>query len=89
MMDEEELNFTIEYAFRFGQVAIKKGFITEQQLEDALDEQITQDLTDNHHKLIGEILLIKGLMTQNQIAMVLEELVKNKKKFLKLPKILS
>jgi len=72
MMDEKELNSTIEYAIRFGKIAIWKGFITEQQLEEALDEQIIHNLKNDNHKLIGEILLEKGWMTQDQIAIVLE-----------------
>jgi hypothetical protein len=72
MMDEKELNSTIEYAIRFGQIAIWKGFITEQQLEIALDDQIGHNLSNDNHKLIGEILLEKGWMTRDQIAIVLE-----------------
>jgi UDP:flavonoid glycosyltransferase YjiC (YdhE family) len=77
-MDDNELDSAVEYAFRFGEIAIKKGFITAQQLEEALDEQIADDLSNNHHRLIGEILLEQGEMTPKQIAIVLEELVKNK-----------
>jgi len=79
MTDDDELDSAIEYAFRFGEIAIMKGFITAQQLEEALDEQMAHDLSNNHHKLIGEILLEKGWMTQHQIAIVLEKLIKNKK----------
>jgi hypothetical protein len=71
MMDEKELNSTIEYAIRFGQIAIWKGFITEQQLEEALDEQISHNLINDNHKLIGEILLSED--DTKQIAIVLEE----------------
>lgn len=80
MMNEKELNSTIDYAFLFGQIAIRHGFITEQQLETALDEQIDHDLNNDDHKLIGEILLEKGWMTQEQIAIVLQEIVRNKQK---------
>jgi len=79
MIDDNELDSAIEYAFRFGEIAIAKGFITAEQLEEALDEQITNDLSNNHHKLIGELLLEKGSMTSVQIAIVLEKLIKNKK----------
>jgi hypothetical protein len=74
MMDEKELHFTTEYAFRFGKIAILKGFITEQQLVEALDDQIDYNLMNDNHKLIGEILLEKGLMTQDQIGIVLDNL---------------
>jgi hypothetical protein len=62
----------------FDLVRLQKSFITAQQLEEALDEQIANDLSNNHHKLIGEILLEQGKMTSKQIAIVLEELIKNK-----------
>ena len=74
MMDEKELHSTNEYAFRFGKIAILKGFITEQQLVEALDDQIDYNLMNDNHKLIGEILLEKGWMTQDQIGIVLDNL---------------
>jgi hypothetical protein len=79
MMDDDEMNSAIEYFFRFGEIAIKKGFITSQQLEEALDEQIACDNSNSHHKLIGEILLEQKRMTPEQIAVVLEELIRKKK----------
>ncbi len=78
MIDDKELNSIIEYAFRFGQIAVLKGFITEQQLEDALDKQISHNLINDNHKLIGEILFEQGWMTQDQIAIVLENMSKIK-----------
>ena len=74
MMDEKEFHSTTEYAFRFGKIAILKGFITEQQLVEALDDQIDYNLMNDNHKLIGEILLEKGWMTQDQIGIVLDNL---------------
>ena len=78
MIDEKKLNSIIEYAWRFGQIAVLKGFITEQQLEDALDNQINHNLINDNHKLIGEILFEKRWMTQDQIAIVLENMSKIK-----------
>ena len=77
MINVKKLNATIKYTFRFGQIAILKGFITEQQLEDVLDEQI-KHMIKATHKLIGEILLEKGWMTQDQIAIVLDNLSNTK-----------
>jgi len=78
MMDEKEMDSAIKYALRFGEIAIMKGFITSQQLEEALDEQISHDLAHSDHKLIGEILLEQKWMTPEQIAVVLEEIIKSK-----------
>ncbi|RJQ46089.1 MAG: hypothetical protein C4538_07285 [Nitrospiraceae bacterium] len=77
MENENELDSEIQYAFLFGEIAIMKGFISAEQLEQALEEQISYDLSHEHHKLIGEILLEKGWMTKDQIAIVLEKLIKN------------
>ena len=78
MMDDNEMDSAIKYALKFGEIAIMKGFITSQQLEEALDEQISHDLTHNDHILIGEILLEQKWMTPQQIAEVLEEIIKRK-----------
>ena len=77
MMNVKKFNSTIKYGYRFGQIAILKGFITEQQFEEVLDEQINCML-NAAHKLIGEILLEKGWMTQDQIAIVLDNLSNSK-----------
>ena len=66
------------YARQFGCIAIDKGFVTAEQVIDALSDQITH----NHsaivrpHKLIGEILFEKRWMTLRQIETVLEEIFK-------------
>lgn len=64
------------YALRFGEVAIKKGFITESQVQEALTEQISIEpsIRLRPKKLIGEILLEKGFMTHEQVLTVLKEL---------------
>ena len=67
-----------KHALRFGEIAIRKGIITENQLEEALEEQLYQYLTNNTRKLIGEILCEKGWMTQTQIVIVLEDHIKNR-----------
>jgi len=77
MVNVKKFNSTIKYGFRFGQIAILKGFITEQQLKEVLDEQINLMLNATH-KLIGDILLEKGWMTQDQIAIVLDNLSNTK-----------
>ncbi len=68
------------YDVQFGQVAVKLGFLTEEQLKEALYEQIKDDLTQKPHRLLGEICGLKGWMTHEQIADVLDELQKDRKK---------
>ena len=56
---------------RFGTVAIKKGFITGQQLVGALKIQIQDELEGNKYRLTGEILRNEGYMTDSQVDEVL------------------
>lgn len=70
----------VQYALRFGEVAIQKGFITINELQEALAEQISAGSSVNQRppKKVGEILFDKGYMTISQIEIVLEEISKNK-----------
>jgi hypothetical protein len=61
---------------RFGVIAIEKGFITPEQLVDAIKIQITEDLGPAIHRLVGEILLENGHITAEQINDVLESMEK-------------
>ena len=61
---------------RFGVIAIDKGFITTEQLIHAIEEQIRDEIAQERHRLIGEILCEKGYMTKDQCDEVLMELGK-------------
>ena len=91
MRNYSEMDFAVHYALRFGEVAIRKGFITRQQLREALEEQLFNKsyLRLRPRKLIGEILREQGLMTSAQIEQVLEELARKKNQRSKVTKILS
>ena len=65
-----------QYCPRFGQIAVEMGFITLEQLKEALAEQIEDDISQRPHRLIGEILFEKGWMTFQQTEMVLNKLFK-------------
>ena len=56
---------------RFGFVAVKGGFITPEQLTDALKIQIMEELKCTQRRLIGRILYEKRYITMPQIADVL------------------
>jgi tRNA U34 5-methylaminomethyl-2-thiouridine-forming methyltransferase MnmC len=60
------------YEKRFGLIAIEKGYLTPEQLIEALKVQVFEDINKKAHRLIGEILLDMDIMTANQI----EETVK-------------
>jgi hypothetical protein len=61
---------------RFGVIAIEKGFVTAEQLIHAIEEQIRDEIGGKRHRLIGEILCEKGVMTKEQCDEVLIELGK-------------
>jgi len=55
------------YEKQFWIVAIEKGFISYEQLIDALKLQVKEDLDYRSHRLVGEILLDAGHITPRQI----------------------
>jgi hypothetical protein len=61
---------------RFGVTAIEEGFITSEQLFEAMKIQIAEDLKPIGHRLLGEILLDEGYITAEQINEVLEAMEK-------------
>ena len=59
---------------RFGVVAVEKGFITPDQLFDALKVQVQDDMEVGSHRLVGEILCAHDAMTFEQVDQVLKVL---------------
>ena len=57
---------------RFGAIAVEKGFITEDQLGEALTIQAKENVEEGKHRLLGRILLEQGLITNSQLDEVLE-----------------
>ena len=57
---------------RFGVIGIDKGFITKDQLVDALRIQVEEDLSGKRpHSLIGVILIRLGHLTREQAEEIL------------------
>lgn len=61
---------------RFGLIAVEKGFITKEQLIEALNIQVIEDIEQGKHRLVGRILLEQGILTIEQIDNVLDEMGK-------------
>ena len=59
---------------RFGVIAVEKGFVTADQVMEAMKIQIKEDVEKSQHRLIGEILVSMGAMTSSQVDKVLEDL---------------
>jgi len=55
----------------FGEVAVEKGYVTPEQIEEALAEQDRGLGGSRKYRFIGEILVEKGLMTEKQVLDVL------------------
>ncbi|MBW2610182.1 MAG: hypothetical protein JRC68_07535 [Deltaproteobacteria bacterium] len=64
------------YEKHFGIISIENGFITSDQLIEALKIQVNEDIEYKTHRLIGEILLDKDYITVMQIQEVLNLLFK-------------
>lgn len=60
--------------YRFGFIAVKKGFATPEQVSKALEVQFEENVLAEKHRLIGEILINLGFMTASQVDQVLEEI---------------
>jgi len=59
---------------RFGAVAIDKGFITLENLIEAMKIQIFENLDGSDHRLIGQILWEEGYIDSEQINEVLRSM---------------
>ncbi len=57
---------------RFGKVAIDKGFITMEQMLNAIEVQVKENIAFGTHRKIGMILLQEGHITIAQIEEVLQ-----------------
>jgi hypothetical protein len=70
----DNLTRTEKREMRFGVVAVEKGFVTPDQLFEALKVQVQEDLESETHRLVGEILVEQGAITPEQRDEVLEVL---------------
>ncbi len=79
MKDNGKKEF-VPYDIQFGQITVKLKFITEEQLKDALYEQIKDDISHRPHRFLGEILVAKGWMTYEQVEIALDKQQEDRKK---------
>ncbi len=64
------------YCSRFGKIAVDAGFLIAEQLQQALHEQVNDNLADRPHRVIGAICFDRGWMTPQQIEEVLNLMFK-------------
>jgi hypothetical protein len=62
--------------YRFGFIAVKKGFVTPEQVSEALEIQLDEDMSEQPvHRLLGEIMLERGILNPAQLSEILGEMV--------------
>ncbi|MBI4682408.1 MAG: hypothetical protein HY757_04820 [Nitrospirae bacterium] len=76
-MSKYSSTFNNEYHPRSGQIAVELGFITVDQLKEALSEQIDDDVSHRPHRFLVEIFFANGWITREQIDIILDELFKD------------
>ncbi len=69
-------NFFKRYSPQFGEIAVDMGFITAEQLTEALSEQAEDSLSNRPYRFIGYILSEHGWITNEQVDIVLDILFK-------------
>ena len=69
-----------KYCSRFGKIAVENGFLVAEQLQQALREQVDDNLADRPHRVIGAICFDHGWMTPAQIEEVLNIMFKRNNK---------
>jgi len=63
---------------RFGNIAMAKGYITGEQLVNAINTQIKMEVENHEHRLLGEILVDMEAMKESQVKKVLKAMKKNR-----------
>jgi hypothetical protein len=80
MVNDIENPLITEYSARFGMKALDMGFVTIDQVLEALSAQAMENYTNKRHKLLGTIFVEKGWMTTEQVGKVLESNAEDREK---------
>ena len=62
---------TKHFEKRFGMVAVEKGFVTSEQIVEAIAIQVEENVDQQKHRFIGTVLVGLGYMRHSQIQDVL------------------
>lgn len=76
MGDHAETAVPQKFCPRFGMLAVEMGFVSVEQVREAMAEQLDDDIANRPHRLLGTIFVDKGWMTFREVEMVLEKLFK-------------
>ncbi len=62
------------FEIRFGLIALRKGFITQDHLIKALEIQVLEEIEFGVHRKVGEIFFSQDVMSTDQIEDVLKDI---------------
>lgn len=68
-----KVNPNLEF-YRFGGIAVSRNYATLDQVQDALAEQVTDNVMGRAHRPLGDILVAHNRITKEQMESILEEL---------------
>jgi hypothetical protein len=74
MAGDAEKVVSQKFCPRFGMLAVEMGYVSVEQVREAMAQQIDDDFANRPHRLLGTILVDKGWMTFREVEMVLEKL---------------
>ena len=60
--------------YRFGSIAVFRRYVTLEQIQQALTEQLEDNVRGRSHRLLGTILQEKGWITEEQEQSILKEM---------------
>lgn len=67
------------FSYRFGSVAHRLGFVSLPQLQQAISEQVEDDVLGLRHRLLGKIIREKNWITEEQERAILAEMERMEK----------
>ena len=76
--DQDILSPSIK-TYRFGSIAVMRNYVTLGQVQRALAEQLEDDVMRRPHRLLGNIMVEKNWMTEEQMNSILVEMGVGKK----------
>ncbi|HSL98604.1 MAG TPA: hypothetical protein VK944_00560 [Candidatus Limnocylindria bacterium] len=71
--DDQKINPVFEYV-RFGSIAYHRKYVTREQIQQALAEQVDDNVSGRPHRLLGTIFREKGWLTNEQEKLILDEM---------------
>ena len=60
--------------YRFGSIAVSRKYVTLEQVQQALFIQVEDNIKGGKHRLLGDILLEKNWITDEQVQSILSEM---------------